>query len=190
MDLKKALVLDLIYPAVLGTMIVLIFLTLTESFFVRIVEPPIIIAIIVAIYYCMGFLRAKSIEDDSYGISNAGFDFANAIAIFGVYHNLGINSAPGGQALPNPMNEPVLPFFLTFIFMAPIILRQIIDGEFDPWHRRNLICYAFLLVTAYAYWSPSQFLGAMTANWLAGLYSVIFLLYLIDLFVKGLNSAD
>lgn len=187
-NLIRILLLDLIYPAVLGTMIVLLFLRVTTFGIQAMVEPTTYLGLLVAIYYSIGYVRTKVLTDIQYKIIAAILDAVNSLAIFICFFILGfseIRLPSQGTAYTNFL---ILYLTLMYIFVAPVLLRFLVLNRKIDLQKRNVMCYLLILISILGIMSELEFLISVSAWLIVAAYYLIFMWYFIDLKKYGFGD--
>lgn len=184
----KSFILDLMYPAVLGSFIVLLFIHFAESGIESVLEPRTHFGIILAIYYVFGFLSSKLIDD--YKTTIAILDLVSSMLIFVCYYILGFDgSLKGAIGLVSP-DYTTLYMMLMIVSISPPLRRYL---EFETSRRsldRRSLMSAAALVTAL--FGLANTCGWSAFAWATPLLIVLILYailvwYIFDVSARGLR---
>jgi len=180
----RLLVLDLIYPAVLGAMVVLLFIRIAPTARAALHEPTTYFALIIGAYYSAGFVNAKI--DNTYSFKLGALDLVSSVLIFVSFYLLGFaQDALPGQAAPS-VNYLLFYTVLILTMLTPMF-RRAARGQKRPF--RTAIAILALLVTAIGITQASGVaqLADATPGVVAAALSVIFTVYLVEMAVNGVS---
>jgi hypothetical protein len=174
----RLLVLDLIYPAVLGAMIVLLFTRIAPTAVAALQAPPTYFAFIIGAYYAAGFVNAKI--DASYSSKLGALDFISSILIFVSFYLLGF--AQEGQ--PTPVNYRLFYVVLVLQLLTPMF-RRAAAGRRRPFRTGiGLLALIVTLVGIAAAYGIERLAWA-TPDVVAAALGVILLAYLVEMAISG-----
>jgi hypothetical protein len=175
----KIFVLDLLYPAVLGALIVFLFIRLAKSKFLGLTEPTTHFGIILVVFYAFGFLFAKL--SSKYTPSLAFMDCFSSGLMFVCFYILGLSE----ETVPHATNYRRFYVTLLFVVLSPLVRRAILVGG-RPHLRNGLAILTALLVAAALLTEivhgPLQWLPSL----MAGLLYFLLLIYFIHVLSKGI----
>jgi hypothetical protein len=176
--------LDLLYPAVLGSMMVLLFLRLANFGQTAWIEATTIFGVVLAIYYALGFVIAKLAP--TYSPLLALLDCVSSLLIFICFFILGFNEQQipgtgGGQA---PVNYQAFYWLLIVVSLSGPLRRKLSVGKVTLFEFRTVVA---LLGVALA--------GIGLFQWLTPRVIAISLLvlvgvYIVDLVCRGVKVAN
>jgi hypothetical protein len=176
----KIFVLDLLYPAVLGALIVFLFIRLAKSNLLGLAEPTTHFGIILVVFYAFGFLFAKLSSTYSPGL--AFVDCFSSALMFVCFYTLGLSE----EATPHDTNYRNFYIAMLLVVLSPPVRRAILLGG-RP-HFRNILAVLTALLVGLALLAeivhgPLQWL---TPPIVAGLLYVLLLIYFIHVGSKGI----
>jgi hypothetical protein len=180
-DPMRSFTLDLLYPAVLGGMIVLLFMRIANFGLTLVTEPTTLFGILIASYYSIGFVNAKMIAH--YNVSLFALDCISSALIFICLYVLGFSH---DDQIPTDVHYVLFYFFLIGVMVSPI-LRRIFRGLKASRDRRTLMA---LSSTVFVLLALLNALGVDHLSWLTPIHvltllSTIFVIYLWDLGHRG-----
>jgi hypothetical protein len=175
----KIFVLDLLYPAVLGALIVFLFIRLAKSSFSELTEPTTHFGIILAVFYAVGFLVAKLAPSYSPGL--AFVDCSSSALMFICFYILGLSE----DKVPQSTNYRYFYVALLLVVLSPLVRRTIVLGR-RPHFRNGLAILSALIVVlpllAEIAHGPFSWL---TPSIMVDLLYLLLLLYFIDIYIRG-----
>jgi hypothetical protein len=176
----KLFVLDLLYPAVLGALIVFLFIRLAKSDFSALTEPTTHFGIILGVFYAFGFLAAKLSSNYSWRL--AFVDCLSSILMFICFYALGLSE----DKAPQFTNYRNFYIALLLVVLSPLLRRTIVHGH-RPHFTGGLAIVAVVVVglALLAQIAPGP-LSWLTPPIVAGLLYFMLLLYLIYICVGGI----
>jgi hypothetical protein len=137
---EQTLVLDLLYPAVLGAMIVFVFFRFAASGIVEaLTQPPFHFGVILGVFYALGFVTARL--SPKYNGLLALVDFVSAILMFICFYTLGLNE----EKMSQQPNYGHFYWALLLVVLSPMIRRFISFGR-EPHFRNRLSILAAAVV--------------------------------------------
>jgi hypothetical protein len=175
----KIFVLDLLYPAVLGALIVFLFIRLAKSNLLGLTEPTTHFGIILVVFYVFGFLFAKlSLK---YSPALAIMDCISSALMFVCFYMLGLSE----ETIPHATNYRYFYVTLLLVVLSPLVRRAILVGG-RPHLRNGLATLTALAVgaalLAEIFHGPLQRLPWIVA----GLLYFMLLTYFIHIRSKGI----
>jgi hypothetical protein len=176
----RIFVLDLLYPAVLGALIVFLFIRLAKSNLLGLTEPTTHFGIILVVFYAFGFLFAKLSSKYSPGV--AFVDCFSSALMFVCFYILGLSE----ETIPHATNYRYFYGALLVVVLSPPVRRAILLGG-RP-HFRNALAILTALLVAVALlaeilYGPPQWLTPPTV---AALLYLLLLIYFIHVCSKGI----
>jgi len=141
-DPLKMLLLDLLYPAVLGALIVFLFARLASSDMQALRDPSTHFGIIIAVFYAAGFVAAKL--SPKYILALAAVDFLSSILMFICFYILGLSQETPSSAV-NYRNFYIA---LLVVVLSPTLRRAIVLGHRPHFRHRLAIAAAVIVVLA------------------------------------------
>jgi hypothetical protein len=138
-DPLKMFLLDLLYPAVLGALIVFLFARLASSDLQALKEPSTHFGIILAVFYAAGFIAAKL--SPKYTLALATVDFLSSVLMFICFYILGLSQETPSAAV-NYRNFYIV---LLIVVLSPMLRRAIMLGH-RPHFRHGLAIAAAVIV--------------------------------------------
>lgn len=188
-DPLKAFVLDLLYPAVLGSVIVLLFVRVANSVLDALSDSATYLAIILAIYYVFGFVSSKMIL--AYNSRVAALDCVNSVLIFLCFYLLGFS-----EGTIHRSESPSVDFFwlyllLIFVFLSPYA-RRFILGERTLLTIRNVMTFLSTLIAVLALLGAKgvRFAAWLTPPMVVALLVIILVAYFFDLYLRGMTPRN
>lgn len=179
-DPVRSFTLDLLYPAVLGAMIVLLFMRIANFGLAPMTEPTTQFGIFIASFYSIGFVNAKMIAH--YNVALAVLDVISSVLIFICLYMLGFSH----DQMPSGVNYVWFYILLSAVTFSPI-LRRIFRGERTIWSLRTWLGFGSTLIALLAVLNAIgiKHLSWLTPDHVLELLSVIFVIYLGHLWWRG-----
>lgn len=136
---------DLVYPAVLGSLIVLIFLRISYNGFQAFSQAGTLIGICVALFFCAGFVNSKLTP--RYGPALAALDIFSVCVVFVCFYFLNFNEFEASMISDTAVRYDVV-YFTIFLIACLPSLRRYAVGHFSWLDFRNALA-ALLAVLAF-----------------------------------------
>jgi hypothetical protein len=140
-DPIKMILLDLLYPAVLGALIVFLFARLASGEMQALKEPSTHFGIILAVFYAAGFVAAKL--SPKYILPLAAVDLLSSVLMFVCFYILGLS-----QETPSAVNYRNFYIVLLIVVLSPMLRRTIVLGHKPHFRHRLAITAAVIVVLA------------------------------------------
>jgi hypothetical protein len=177
----KIFVLDLLYPAVLGALIVFLFIRLAKSdVLLGLTEPTTHFGIILVVFYAFGFLFAKLSSKYSPGL--AFVDCFSSALMFVCFYILGLSE----ERTPHDTNYRNFYIAMLLVVLSPPLRRAILLGNWR--HFRNVLAMLTILLVGAALLAEIVHgpLRWLTPPIVAGLLYLLLLIYFIHVGSKGI----
>jgi hypothetical protein len=178
-DPRKMLLLDLLYPAVLGALIVFLFARLAAGDLQTLEDPSTNFGVILAVFYAAGFVAAKLTPQ--YKWSVAAVDFLSSILMFVCFYILGLS-----QETLQPVNYRHFYIALLIVVLSPMLRRIIVLGHRPHFRHGLAVTAAAIVVLALLVDITHGPLPWLSPTVIALLLYVLLVIYFIHIRIGGI----
>ncbi|UWQ31639.1 hypothetical protein K3555_13660 [Leisingera sp. M527] len=141
----KTFALGLVYPAVLGTMMVLLFTHLAAAGMRALQQIPFLFGVLIFAFYSFGFIHSSRVTP--YGRPVFLLDLFGSVLIFFCYYFLGIDSLTAPDRSEN-LSYRSFYVVLLFVVISPSVRRQLLpNSKLGPTKRDAISALAVLTVS-------------------------------------------
>lgn len=141
----RSFALGLFYPAILGTLIVMLFVPITNDWYSALKTSQFQLGLLIAAFFSVGFVHSDAVTEDQYCGWHFVFDCTNAILVFLSYSTLGLGNLSPVIESGIGVSWPVF-LLLAFISIMPYLRRVVLAGDRSLSDLRNQICFGATLV--------------------------------------------
>ena len=166
---SRILNLDLLYPAVLGSLLFMMFLRFANQGWLAFSEAGTWLGVVVAVFFSIGFLNAKL--DSNYGLSDSLMDLLSSIIVFLAYFLLNFAELDASKTDDSNISFGHVYWIMLIAAVLPF-LRRWLGGTLLWNDRKNMFVLASVIplalgiVIEWGYLSAVAFLspGGMAAT--------------------------